>query len=617
MSTDAALLPDLTQLTDDVGVLQELVMQLYGTIQERDRRITQLEQHLHLLVKRFLHPASEKIDPRQLALFAATPLQAETDAAAPESPPAADVPAPTNSKPPRKNTPHGRGRTPDTIERVQVVHDLTPGQMLALGGEECLRYIGEDVTRNYEWKPSSVRVVEHHQKKYVRRDVTDTASDQSSAVNESPASDSSADHSTNHPGDSETDGSEINSSAVPATPAAPSAMPSPIPALTPELAARFSSTVIVAPKPAMPIPGGVAGPGLLAQVIVSKYGDHLPLYRLEGIFARQGVHFTRQTMCDWCAGCAKLLTPLTDLIRDEVLKSFVIHTDDTPVKVRDAHAKQQFQARFWTYLGDEIRRLTWFDFTTTRQRAGPDRVLAKYTGYLQADGYGGYDDYEGVHLSEDSPILKVACWAHARRKFHDAVRTESVAAHMALARIGQLYKLEKQLRKRVAEEWSELPIEARALLIADERRARAQPVLDEFKKWLDKQAVEALPKSPIAVAVRYALNQWSGLCRYVEDGRLAIDNNAAERALRGIAIGRKNWLFCGSEAGGRTAAVLFTVIGSAVRNNLDPWAYLNDVLQRLAVLRDSVTGGSREELLLLLPNRWQPTRSEQAPASGR
>jgi transposase len=611
MSTDAALLPDPTQLPDDVGALKELIAQLYGTVQDRDRRIQQLEQHLHLLVKRFLHPASEKIDPRQLALFVATELSAEANASAPENPPAAEVPAPTDGKPPRKHTPHGRRRAPDTIEHKQVIHDLTPGQKLALGGEEHLQYIGEDVTKNYEWTPSSVVVVEHHQMKYVRRDDADTTADQSpaeqsSVVNESPANDPNADHHA---------ASETGSSVAPVTPGAPTAAASAIPELTPEVAERFSSTVIVAPKPAMPIPGGAAGPGLLAQVIVSKYGDHLPLYRLEGIFARQGVHFTRQTMCDWCAGCAKLLTPLTDLIRDEVLKSFVIHTDDTPVKVRDAHAKQQFQARFWTYLGDEIHRLTWFDFTTTRQRAGPDRVLAQYTGYLQADGYGGYDDYEGVHLGEDSPILKVACWAHARRKFHDAVRTESVAAHIALARIGQLYKLEKELRNRVAGEWSTLPIEARALLIADERRARAQPVLDEFKKWLDKQVVDALPKSPIAIAVRYTLNQWSGLCRYVEDGRLAIDNNAAERALRGIAIGRKNWLFAGSEAGGRTAAVLFTMIGSAVRNHLDPWAYLRDVLSRMATHRDSVTGGSREELLLLLPNRWQPTPSDAAVAA--
>lgn len=620
MSTDAALLPDPTQLPDDVGALKELVTQLYGTVQERERRIRQLEQHLHLLVKRFLHPASEKIDPRQLALFAATELQADADAlaalAALPDLMVADAPAQTNGKPPRKHTPHGRRRTPDTIEHKEVIHDLTPAQKLALGGEELLRYIGEDVTNNYEWRPSSVMVVEHHQKKYVRRNAEEATSEHSSAVNESAsvnessASDPSNDPSSaNHPGTG-----EAGHPVAPTASVAPAAVPSPIPALTPELAARFSSPVIVAPKPAMPIPGGAAGPGLLAQVVVSKYGDHLPLHRLERIFARQGVHFTRQTMCDWCAGCAKLLRPLTDLIRDEVLSSFVIHTDDTPVKVRDAHAKQQFQARFWTYLSDEVRRLTWFDFTTTHQRAGPDRVLARYTGYLQADGYGGYDDYEGVRLGDESPILKVACWAHARRKFHDAVRTESLAAHIALARIGQLYKLEKQLRKRVAEDWNDLPLEARALLIADERRVHAQPVLDEFKKWLDKQAEDALPKSPIAVAVRYALNQWDALCRYVEDGRLAIDNNAAERALRGIAIGRKNWLFCGSEAGGRTAAVLFTIIASAVRNGLDPWAYLRDVLMRLAALRDSVSGGSRDELLLLLPNRWQPAPSDDAPA---
>jgi transposase len=612
MSTDAALLPDLTQLPDDVGVLKELVSQLYGTVQERERRIQQLEQHLHLLVKRFLRPGSEKIDPRQLALFAAE-LASELDAAlASGNMPPADTPAQTDDKPPRKHTPHGRRRPPDTIEHKEVIHDLTPAQKLALGGEEHLVYIGEDVTKNYEWTPSSVAVVEHHQKKYVRRDAADMTDDASSGLDESAAGVPSADQ----PDGSQPGGTATGNAAAPAAAGASGESPSSIPELTPELAARFSSPVIVAPKPAMPIPGGVAGPGLLAQVIVSKYGDHLPLYRLERIFARQGVHFTRQTMCDWCAGCAKLLTPLSDLIRDEVLSSFVIHTDDTPVDVRDAHAKRQFQARFWTYFGDELHPLIWFDFTTTHQRAGPDRVLAEYTGYLQADGYGGYDDYEGVCLSDDTPILKVACWAHARRKFHDAVRTEPVAAHMALARIGQLYKLEKELRKRAAEDWIDLPIEARALLIADERRLHAQPVLDEFKKWLDKQVVEALPKSPIAVAVRYALNQWSALCRYVEDGRLAIDNNVAERALRGIAIGRKNWLFAGSEAGGRTAAVLFTMIGSAVRNNLDPWAYLRDVLSRMAALRDSVTGGSRDELSLLLPNRWRPALPDEPPAAG-
>ena len=584
MSTDAALLPDATQLPDDVALLKGLVTQLFATVQDRESRIRQLEQHLHLLVKRFTHPASEKIDPRQLALFLAMEPADESDAAAPELANPADTPAAaeeqTNKKPP-KHTPHGRRRAPDTIEHRQVTHDLTVEQKAALGGEQNLVYIGEDVTKKFEWTPSCVFVVEHHQKKYVRAAMPNTPDGQAPLPND-----------------------PLNKLASPAAPL-------PGAGLTPELAARFSSTVIVAPKPPSVIPGGAAGPGLLAQVIVSKYGDHLPLYRLERIFARQGVHFTRQTMCDWCAGCAKALTPLWELIREEVLASFVIHTDDTPVKVRDAHAKAKFLARFWTYFGDEQHRLTWFEFTNTRKRAGPDRVLANYRGYLQADGYGGYDDYEGIEISDDSPILKVACWAHARRKFHDALRTEPIPAQIALARIGQLYKLEKALRQRVSEEWRDLPLEARAALIAAERGAHAQPVIDEFRKWLDKQIVDALPKSPIAVATRYTLNQWNGLCRYVEDGRLAIDNNAAERALRGIAIGRKNWLFCGSEAGGRTAATLFTMIASAVRNTLDPWAYLRDVLTRLPVLGERP---SREDLLPLMPNRWQPPPVDETAA---
>ena len=615
MSTDAPLTPDPARLPDDVEVLKGLVSQLFATVQERERRIAQLEQHLHLLVKRFLRPASEKLDPRQQALFAADVL-AELSAASPEAPPQDHAQEPPREQKERKHTPHGRRRAPDTLERQQVVHDLTDAQKLALGGAENLTLIGEDVTSNYEWRPSSVLVIEHHQKKYVRHG-------SAPSVDASPATEPPVERPPVEFGEraaikpaSAQDAGEDGSAAVaPAQrPAAPKSVPFGIAGLTPELEARLSSNVIVAPKPSLPIPGGMAGAGLLAQVIVSKYGDHLPLYRLERIFARQGAHFTRQTMCDWCAGCAKLLKPLTELIREQVLLSFVIHTDDTPVDVRDAHAKQQFQARFWSYLGDESHSLTWFDFTTTRQRAGPDKVLATYRGYLQADGYGGYDDYEGVAISENSPILKVACWAHARRKFHDALRTDSTRSQIALAYIGQLYALEKSLRKRVQGEWRALSLETRAGLIAAERQACAKPILDKFKAWLDKQAEDALPKSPIFGAVRYALNQWDALGRYVEDGRLQIDNNAAERALRGVAIGRKNWLFCGSEEGGRTAAVMFTVVSSALRNGLDPWLYLRDVLTRVAILRDSAESMSRENLLPLLPDRWQPAPTDAASA---
>jgi transposase len=621
MNTDVILLPDLTHLPDDAAFLKEIVVQLHGTIQDQDRRIQQLEQSLHLLVKRFLRPASEKIDPKQLLLFVTTEVTVGIEAVVLDLPAESVTEEPPEEKARPKHTPHGRQRIPDLLERKEVFHDLTPEQKLLLGGAEYLVCIGEDVTRKFEWIPSSVIVIEHHQKKYVRRETKDVLPGQESIaiVDDCVAHDSVP---------SAAIGAETRSAAMNPAPvgdlAEQSPVIEPVPesvgakiarlpvlALTPELAARFASPVIVAPRPPEPIPGGIAGPGLLAQVIVSKYGDHLPLYRLERIFERQGVHFARQTLCDWCAGCATLLTPLADLTLEEVLRSFVIHTDDTPVRLRDAHAKEKLQARFWNYVGDEQHPLIWYEFTKTRKRTGPDRILADYTGYLQADGYGGYDGYEGIELSAESPILKVACWAHARRKFHDALRTELLPAQFALARIAQLYRLEKELRERTAGEWQGLSIEIRAALIASERRAHALPILAEFRKWLDQQAISALPKSPIGVAVRYALNQWSGLCRYVEDGRLSIDNNAAERALRGIAIGRKNWLFCGSEKGGRTAATLFTMISSAMRNDLDPWAYLRDVLTRLPALGASP---DREELLPLLPHHWQapdgdPTRS--------
>jgi hypothetical protein len=370
-----------------------------------------------------------------------------------------------------------------------------------------------------------------------------------------------------------------------------------------ELGDRFLAPFIVAEKRDAGLPGCLAGPGMLAEVIVCKYGDHLPLYRLERIFGRQGVNISRKTMCDWCAASAKLLRPLTELIRKLVLKSSVIHTDDTPVEVRDTYTKAKYTGRFWTYFGDEDQQLTWFEFTTTRKRAGPDRVLAGYRGYLQADGYGGYDGFEGVEISDASPILKVACWAHARRKFHDALRTEPAASQLALARIAQLYKLEKELREKAATVWRELSREVRAELIAAERELHAKPIVDAFKVWLDEQVLKALPKSPIAGAVRYSLNQWDALYRYLEDGRLSIDNNPAERALRGIAIGRKNWLFVGSANGGQTAAVLFTLISSAARNNLNPWTYLEDVLRRMPMLGENPT---EEQLTELLPTKWRP-----------
>ena len=357
----------------------------------------------------------------------------------------------------------------------------------------------------------------------------------------------------------------------------------------------------------MAIPGGEAGPGLLAQTIVSKYADHLPLYRLERIFHRHGVRFSRSTLCDWVAESAKLFEPLASLIREIVLKSFVIHTDDTTVNVRNSQQKQKYLARFWLYWGDEAHRLAWFDFTENRKRSHPDKVLREFHGYLQADGYGGYDDYEGIALCENSPILKVACWAHARRKFRDALSSDGPRASIAMGFIARLYEIEKKAKSLNAESKVPLTSEQCYQAIKEQRKEHSTPVLKQFREWLDAVRPKVLPKSPLSKAIVYVNNQWDGLNRYIEDGRLQPDNNIAERAVRGIALGRKNWLFCGSAVGGATAATHFSLIASAVRNGLEPFQYLSCLLNELPLLGDKPT---IEQLTPYLPNVWRPETSE-------
>lgn len=352
--------------------------------------------------------------------------------------------------------------------------------------------------------------------------------------------------------------------------------------------------VAVADKPPQPIDKGIPGPGLLAATITGKYGDHLPLYRLEDIFARHGAELSRATMCGWMRQSAELLLPLYELMRRRVLASRVIHTDDTPVEVLDASLPHTRTGRFWVYVGDRRQPYVVYDYTPSRKRDGPAEFLKDYRGYLQADAFGGYD---GIYAGSGGKIIEVGCWAHARRKFFEAKETAPRAAHEALARVGQLYTLERQAQE------AELSAEALRTL----RREQALPKLTDFRVWLEALRLDSLPKSPIGTAARYTLGNWQALVRYCEDGELAIDNNAAERAVKPCAIGRKNWIFCGSDSGGRTAAILFTMTGSAKRNELDPFAWLRDVLTRLPLLRATHDSPPDELLRPLLPDAWQPS----------
>ncbi|HEX9525556.1 MAG TPA: IS66 family transposase [Reyranella sp.] len=357
--------------------------------------------------------------------------------------------------------------------------------------------------------------------------------------------------------------------------------------------------VIVAAKPEQPIAKGLPGPGLLAQVITCKYADHIPLNRFENICRRQGVELSRSTLCDWMKASADLLTPLYDVMASLVLASRSVHTDDTHVPCQDPDRPgKTIAARLWTYLGDDAHPCNVFDFTTTWSRDGPRDFLTKkagkFQGILQADALSGYDT-----LCAELGIARAGCWAHARRHFYDARDSAPGPVAEALARIARLYAVEKEIKATLAER--QLTGAAADTLRLAVRQEKAVPELTTLCQWLEQRRAAALPKSPFGQAVQYALNHWEALLQYTHYGFLAIDNNAAERALRPIAVGRNNWLFVGSATGGQTAAVLFSFTSTCRRLNLDPFAYLRDVLACLAAGPTSA-----DELSLLLPHRWTP-----------
>jgi transposase len=341
------------------------------------------------------------------------------------------------------------------------------------------------------------------------------------------------------------------------------------------------------PVPPKPIPGGIAGAGLVSFLVVSKFNDHLPLYRLEDILTRHGVFLSRSTLCDWVRNAAMVLEPLAELQRMLVLRSSVIWTDDTPVTVLGGEKPGSSKGRFWVYIGDELYPYSVYDFTMSWSRDGPAAFLADYHGFLQADAYGGYD---GIFLNSNDTIVEVACWAHARRKFYDARSNAPREANQILEWIRQLYDVEDRARDFVPEERQAL------------RQRESVPILDRLETYLDELSPRVLPKSALGKALTYARNQRAALRRYVSDGRLTIDNNVSERTLRLQAIGRKNWEFLGSEAAGPRAAVLFTILAGAKRHRLEPWAYVQDVLLRLS------TGET--DLESMLPDRWGASHSE-------
>ena len=307
-------------------------------------------------------------------------------------------------------------------------------------------------------------------------------------------------------------------------------------------------------------------------MLVSKYADHLPLYRQSEIYARQGVELDRSTMADWVGAASYLLSPLVDQLRKHVLAAGKLHADDTPVPVLAPGTGKTKTGRLWTYVRDDRPAgshsppAVWFAYSEDRKGEHPRQHLSQFSGILQADAYAGFH-----HLYEGGRIVEAACWAHVRRKFYDIQMAHgSTIAAEAVLRIGKLYDIERDIRGQNADHRREV------------RQVRGRPVMEELRGWLEKTSASLSRKSDTAEAIRYALSRWRALGRYLDDGAVEIDNSAAERALRVVALGRKNYLFAGSDAGGLRAAAIYSLLGSAKLNQIDPELYLRYVLERIA-----------------------------------
>lgn len=342
--------------------------------------------------------------------------------------------------------------------------------------------------------------------------------------------------------------------------------------------------LVTASKPTQPIEKSTASASVLAQVIVSKVADHLPLHRQVKMFGRFGVELSDQTLGGWLRQSAELLAPLYERAKAFVFSSVVVGTDDTPVKVLDRALPHTRKGRFWPYVGDRQHRAVVYDYTPTRERAGPEKFLAGYKGYLQLDAYPAYDAF---FLERGRGLVEVGCWAHARRHAFEARDTDPARMGAVLAYIGQLYAVEKRARKA--------GIEGEDLRLL--RQQTARPTAHELHAYLLKIRDELLPKSDAGQAVAYILKNWLALTRYLDHGDLPIDNNRTERSLRGIAVGRNNWTFLGSDRAGKTMAILRSFVTSCELNKVDPFAWFRDVLGR-------ISSHSIQKLDRLLPHNW-------------
>ena len=644
MGMDSRLLhPDAT-LPDDPEQLKAMILELLGIIRTTQRQRDGLQQRLDQLLRRLYGPRSERIRPDQPTLFEIDkttdqpPADGQPPAASAPLTPANDTSVPPNKKK-RRGKPHGRRKLPENLRRERVEYDLCDAQKICPCCGEPRVKIGEDVSEQLDYVPASLFVRQHVCFKYAcgkcgshgtatgDEEVGGAGIDGPTPV---PAVSGAVVSSTEDNAQPPVEQIEPNATVVvpqtnvsieeSATMVVPQANASieetaavVVPTegnvtppaehasvdASPARPVAVSCGIVTAQKPPQPIHKGLPGPGLLAYVAVSKYAHHLPLYRIEQIIAGHGHEMSRGTLCGWVGAVAELLTPLYQLMLKSVLSGRVVQCDETPVPVLDPDLHKTKTGRLWGYHGDRERgrRFTVFDYRPDKSRAGPEAILKDYRGFLQADAANVFD---GLYRPDE--VIEVGCWAHCRRKFHEAQTTDALRSAAALAQIREFYKVEKEAKELI--ERDALVGEAANAVRLRLRQEKTVAKLDEFSKWLEREKVNVLPQSPMGQAIAYAQNHAAALRRFTEHGFLEIDNNTMERGFRPVAVGRKNYLFFGNEEGGKRAAVIYSLTYTCRDLGIDAFTYLRDVLERLPSTPASA-------LPDLLPDRWAQLQRER------
>jgi len=538
MSMDAAAFAEMETLRAALSSAQEAI----GSLKEENKL---LRQKIDLLIKKFFGGRkSEAIDSKQLEMLLAG-LVSAAPAPAPVATNIAALPRPQSPRPKPVRQP-----LPDHLPEERVV--LIPEEVKAR--PEHWKEIGQEITEELDWKPSEFFKRVYIRPKYVKLPVKTADAAQSLCAK---AADKAA---------------ELVAEATAA------------------IYGQEEAPVRIAPLPSRLIEKGFPGPGLLAQVVISKYEDHLPLYRQEKIYReRYGVKLSRQTLGEWVEKVAFWLQPVYEQIRKGLLATGYLQADETPIRYRDPDLPGKSHLGYlWAYSRPGAEVL--FDWQTNRGCEGPKAMLKGFKGLLQTDGYVVYATLAAEH--PDWEML--GCMAHARRYFHDAMKEDRRAAWV-VRQMGHLYALEKSLRKQGG---------GRRLREA-KRSAEARPVLRRIERMLRQWQPKVLPKSLFGVAIGYALERWTELCRYVEHGQAEIDNNLVENAIRPTALGKKNFLFIGHPDAGWQSAVIYSVLGSCRRLGIDPHEYLRDVLRRLPDMKMA-------EIQQITPAAWAKARKAAA-----